>query len=486
MLRQFFSFVLFACFSLNGLAQQADTPGDFPTSDFHKERRDEVRDKLPSNSVAVFFSNAVRNRSNDVNYIYHQDPNFFYLTGYREPHSLLMIFKDQQTNGAEEKYDEIIYVRPRNAAMETWNGKRLGTKGVEEQLGFVQVFTNNKFKDLSIDFSTFDKVIFYDFQNDVRDTREEGDLYDLISQFKLKVGYPDPKDQSLTMEPQPQNLDTKSLDQIMRDLRTVKLPVELELIRKAVKISVVGQNEVMKAMRPGMSEREVQGIHEFVFKKYGSEFEGYPSIVGSSHNGCILHYEENDRIEVKNEDLILMDLGAEYHGYTADVTRTIPVSGKFSEEQKAIYNIVYQAQENAIQACKPGVSFQELSLIARKEVAEGLMELGIIQREEESRRYYPHGLSHHIGLDVHDLGNYGLLEPNMVITIEPGIYIPEGSDCDEKWWNLAVRIEDDILITEDGFENLSEGSPRKWDEIEEMMTKESPLDDFILPELGNR
>ena len=247
-------------------------------------------------------------------------------------------------------------------------------------------------------------------------------------------------------------------------------------------ISVVGQIEIMKAMHPDMSETEIQGVHEFVYKKYGAEYEGYPSIVGGGHNGCILHYIENNKTKVGN-DLVLMDLGAEYHGYTADVTRTIPANGKFSPEQKAIYNVVYEAQEAGIAAARVGNAFRATHRAAQKVINKGLIALGILKSENEAHTYFPHGTSHYIGLDVHDPGNYGPYKENMVISVEPGIYIPEGSPCDEKWWGIAVRIEDDILITENGPVNLSAKAPRKADEIEKLMKESSVLNNFNLPKL---
>ena len=265
-------------------------------------------------------------------------------------------------------------------------------------------------------------------------------------------------------------------------MREIKTAEELKLLTKAVRISAIGQNEVMKAMKPHMSETELQGIHEFVYKKYGAEYEGYPSIVGAGNNGCILHYIENNKTKVGN-DLVLMDLGAEYRGFTADVTRTIPASGKFTPEQKAIYDLVYEAQEAGIALYTIGTSMQAPNQAARKVINEGLFKLGIIKSVDERHNYFPHGTSHHIGLDVHDPGNYGNFEENMVVTMEPGIYIPEGSNCDKKWWGIAVRIEDDILVTKKGPVNLSGESPRKSDEIEKMMAKKSILDDFVLPNL---
>lgn len=476
-----FLILILTVLSISTIAQ--DEPSDYLTTEFHIERRALVREKMPENSVAVFFANPVRNRANDVDFIYHQDPNFYYLTGYKEPHAILMIFKEEQ-EGPEGNYNEIIFIQPRNAMAEMWTGRRMGITGVKEKLAFNQVFNNTDFEDYNIDFSKFDKVLFYDFFNDVRDTRAEGDLYDLIASFKQKAGYPTEGD--ITIESAANNLDMESLDQIMKDLRGIKTEDEIELLRKAVDISCIGQAEVMKAMKPGMSEREVQGIHEFVFKKYQAEYEGYPSIVGEGNNGCILHYIENYKPEISSDKMILMDLGAEYHGYTADVTRTIPVDGKFSKEEKAIYDLVYKAQDEAIKAAKPGVNIgRDLdAAIARKIINEGLVELGIIESVDQRHLYYPHGLGHHIGLDVHDKGNYEYLEAGMAITIEPGIYIPDGSKCDEKWWGIAVRIEDCILITEDGNELLSDLAPRKSEEIEALMKQPSPLDSFVLPELG--
>jgi len=222
----------------------------------------------------------------------------------------------------------------------------------------------------------------------------------------------------------------------------------------------------MKAMHSGMSETEIQGVHEFVYKKYGSEYEGYPSIVGAGNNGCVLHYIENTKTKVEN-DLVLMDLGAEYHGYTADVT---------------IYDVVYKAQEAGIKACTVGNSFSASDQEAKRVINKGLVRLGII-KEDERHSYFPHGTSHYLGLDVHDPGTYGPLQANSVITVEPGIYIPDGSPCDKKWWGIAVRIEDDILITENGPVNLSAEAPRTADAIEKMMKNSSALDDFKLPKL---
>lgn len=482
-MKSIYQSIFFLALSLNGLAQSPDLPDDFLSKDFHRQRREALREKLPSNSVAVFFAAAVRNRSNDVNYEFHQDADFYYLTGYKEPHSVLLIFKDKQKAANGKLYDEIIFVQMRDEVREMWDGRRLGEEGVKKQWGIESAYANKEFKRYNLDFSKFDKVLFYDFKNDVRDNpRDSSDLADLIVQFKQKTSYPDPNRIAVNPEPPKNNLDTRSLGGIMAQLRGIKAPEEVELIRKAVLVSCQAQLEVMKAMRPGMSELEVQGIHEFVFKKYQAEDVGYPSIVGSGHNGCILHYEENYKPSIESKDLILMDLGAEYRGYTADITRTIPISGKFSPEQKQIYELVLKAQEEAMKITKPGTSFADLTKATRVVIDQGLKDLGII-KEGEKHMYYPHGCCHHIGLDVHDKGEYNQLQEGMAITIEPGIYIPENSPCDPKWWGIAVRIEDDYLLTKDGYDHLSALAPRKVADIEATMKLPSPLDNFTLPDL---
>jgi Xaa-Pro aminopeptidase len=482
--------IFFVLFALNSFAQMPTTPQDFLSKEFHESRRQALREKLPENSVAVVFSNAIRNRSNDVDYVYHQDPNFYYLTGYREPNALVLIFKNEQTIQGKT-FNEVIFVQQRNEYAEMWTGKRLGVEGAQDDLGFRVAFNGNEFKSFELDFSKFDKILFENFNNDVRDDpRDSADLFDLIKTFKERISFDlrnltDPTSDKIKNETS-KKIDNQLLSQYMATLREIKTTDELILLKKAVEISAVGQIEIMKAMHPAMSETEVQGVHEFVYKKYGAEYEGYPSIVGAGGNGCILHYVENNKTKVGEGELVLMDLGAEYRGYTADVTRTIPANGTFSTEQKLIYDLVYKAQEAGIAAYTIGTNMNEPNKIAIKIINEGLANLGIIESSTSRHRYFPHGTSHHIGLDVHDPGNYNKFEENMVVTMEPGIYIPEGSDCDEKWWGIAVRIEDDILVTKSGPVNLSEMAPRTSEEIEAMMKLPSVLDSFLLPTLENK
>ena len=492
-MKSLFSLLSFFIFTTSIFAQ-TDLPQDYLSSEFHKNRREALREKMPKNSVAVFFANAERNRSNDVDYVYHQDPNFYYLTGYKEPNAVLVVFSENQTNSEGKIYNEILYVQERNPERERWTGYRLGVEGVKEQLGFVMAFNGRDFLNSGIDYTKFDKVLFESFKNDVRDSRhDDADLYDLIKAFNSQLQVTETiiendlnTDSDIKNQANVKELkvvvDNSTLSKLMGGLREIKTPEEMKLLTKAVRISTMAQREVMKAMHIGMSETEVQGIHEYVYKIYGSEYEGYPSIVGAGSNGCVLHYVENNKTKVDN-DLVLMDLGAEYHGYTADVTRTIPANGKFTPEQKAIYDLVYYAQEAGIAVSVIGNNLNSPDVAARKVVNEGLIALGIAKDDADARQYFPHGTSHHIGLDVHDLNLRGPFQANMVITVEPGIYIPEGSPCDKKWWGIAVRIEDDVLITENGPIVLSNEAPRKSNEIEALMKEPSVLDNFKLPKL---
>lgn len=455
---------------------QDDLPKDYLPASFHAGRREALRNIMPDKSVVVIFAYPARTFSNDVEYVYHQNPDLYYFTGYKEPQSVLFIFKEPQIAADGSSLTELFFVQKRNALREQWTGKRLGTEGVKEKLEIKTVFNGDDFKEYNIDFSKFDKILFEKFPMDVSDNRRDtADLFDLIQQFREKAGIP--ADYS-----NDKRFDNRIYNDLTASLREIKTPEELDLLRKAVEISCKGQNEVMKLIKPGMSESELQGLHEFVHKKYGAEYIGYPSIVGSGHNGCVLHYVENNKTNI-GTSMVLMDVGAEYHGYTADVTRTIPADGKFSQEEKTIYQIVYDAQEAAFKTLKHGSKWSDAGNIAKETIANGLIKLGIIKDKKDVSKYYPHGLGHHIGLDVHDRGTYTELKKDMVITIEPGIYIPPGSDCDKKWWSIAVRIEDDALITENGYELLSHFAPRKIEEIEKMISEKSALDDFKLPPL---
>lgn len=454
-LKPFFFLLLFSSVGFS----QSDRflyDNDLLTKEFHKGRREALRALMADNSVAVFFAAPVRNKSNDVYYTYHQDPNFYYLTGFTESDAVLVIFKTLQDFSGNVT-DELLFVPERNPGVEAWTGRRLGVDGAITHLGFQYPMVNKNFAEYDISFSSFDKVYHMPFNEDIKDQKDNtGDLYSLISHFKAKTGY------------EKKNKDNSALKEMMASLREKKLPEEMILLRKAINITCNAQLELMKALEPAMTEYQSEAILEYFFKTNGSEKVGFPSIVGGGENSCILHYTAN-RKRLDNKDLLVSDVGAEYHGYTADVTRTIPVNGKFSKQQKIIYEIVLEAQLAGINACTVGNEFRAPHKAAMAVIQKRLLELEIIKKPEEAQKYFFHGTSHYLGLDVHDAGLYGKLAAGNVITVEPGIYIPAGSECDLQWWNIGVRIEDDILITDTAPEVLSSAVPKLVSEIEAIM-----------------
>nr|WP_294783295.1 aminopeptidase P N-terminal domain-containing protein [uncultured Flavobacterium sp.] len=469
-MKQFLLLFVFV-FAFSTIQSQENLPTDYLSKEFHQGRREAFRNLMPANSVAVVFSYPERVFSKDINYNYHQNPDMYYLTGYKEPDAVLFLFKEEQTTGSDT-YNEILFVRERNASQETWTGRRLGVEGAKFKLGFTTVYNGKDFNAFAIDFKKFSQIIYDKIPTDIRNNKSGFDLAGLIESLKSKA--------SITTENETAN---QLFDKITSSLREIKTDEELDLMRKTVKLSCIAHNEVMKAVGPDMSENEADGIHAYVHKHYGAEGEGYPPIVGAGANGCILHYGENNSTKIDNQ-LLLMDVGSEYHGYSADVTRTIPANGKFSPEQKAIYELVYEAQEEVFKICKEGTAFQDLNKKAREVITAGLIKLRIITDPKDMRIYYPHSCSHFLGLDVHDKGNYmGTLKENMIFTVEPGIYIPANSKCDKKWWNIGVRIEDDILITKGSYENLSAESPRKWQEIEALAKQKSTFNEMKFPKI---
>lgn len=509
-------------------------PTDYLNPAFHAGRRQALRDMMPANSVAVFFAYPERIFSKDVNFVYHPNPDLYYFSGYKEPNAVLLIFKDMQAEG-DSSYNELFFVQHRNPAREQWTGKRLGVTGVKSKLGFKRVYNSEEFAKFPIDFKKFGTIVYDDLTDSVGTDASPGNLKEIIGAFKTKASIHDmdkglmsdlnlislrsiPKNvvrlaaylkpklsleayknnafiQELVNKPDSATLmDVKAkisanspgpvlFAKLTAALRGVKTPEELVLLRKSVEISSIAHAEAMRAVKPQMSETELEGIMLYVHKHYGAEDEGYPPIVGAGENGCILHYEENNVTAVGNQ-LVLMDVGAEYHGYSADVTRTFPANGKFTDDQKAIYQLVFDAQEEVFKLCKQGVPYAALDLKASEVLANGLIKLGIIKTADEVRKYYPHSVSHHLGLDVHDKGDHsGNLISGMVITNEPGIYIPTGSPCDKKWWNIGVRIEDDVLIGNEGGTWLSIDAPRKWKDVEKTIAEKSIFDGGKFPTL---
>jgi len=435
--------------------------------EFHKGRREALRELLPDNSAAVFFNNPVKNRSNDTDFTYRPNSDFYYFTGFREPNSALIVFKNPQTIEGKS-VSEIIYIQPKDPAKEQWDGERLGVDGVKKYLGIEHVYLFSDFLKIpAIDLKQFKSVLSFDL-GEIERNDYNSPLKAMVAALKS----------AHTTPTKPADM---ALNSIMEKMRVIKTEEEIQVLRKAIAISGYGHMEAFRSIQPGTSERGIQGAHEFVHKAMGAEYIGYGSIVGSGNNSCILHYVDNG---VKNlqKGVVLMDVGAEYRGYSGDITRTAPVKGAFSPEEKAIYELVLKALEAGTKACTVGADYMEVGAAARKIINEGLVSLGIV-KDGERHPYFPHGIGHHLGLDVHDRGAYGILQPGMVLTVEPGIYIPEGSQTDPKWWKIGIRIEDNILITKDGNENLSEFVPRTIADIEKLMKEEGVLQKTGLPDL---
>ncbi len=425
---------------------------------FFAENRERLRDTLPDSSVVALFSAPLKTRSNDIHFPYHQDPDFYYFTGIKKENAMLLLFKEPIR--IEDKwYREILFIEDKDPKKEMWTGKMLGAEEAAEISGVGAVWSNTQFKPLQLDWDKL-KHVFANRHLFVEgdDLTHPGDLMSLINHFYNKC------------ERAGRPVLVNEGEDLFAFLRQQKSLEELRMIQRAVDITCEAHNNVMRSIQPGMTENQLQAIIEYTFRFNGADGPAFPSIVASGDNGAILHYTDNSGVLIPG-DLVVMDIGAQYEQYAADITRTIPVNGVFSDEQRQVYQLVLDAHTVAIRYARPGYKFWTPHEEALRMIGKGLIKLGIIKEWSEIGDYFMHGTSHYLGLDVHDAGIYSALKPGDVITVEPGIYIPEGSPCDEKWWGIFVRIEDDILITEDEAMILSNSSPRSIDAIEAMMRK---------------
>ncbi|MFC2167471.1 aminopeptidase P N-terminal domain-containing protein [Acidobacteriota bacterium] len=403
--------------------------------------------------------------------------NFFYLTGFMESDAAMLLIP-----GADKKF--ILFVRPANPARSIWTGEVAGLEGAKDYFGADEAYPLDQFERILSQSLRGKKRIFCSYIN-----------------MELTTSL-------IQMVRRPWNNSPKKivdLTEIIYEMRVIKSASEIEFIKKAVDITCQAYIEAMKAAQPGMNEAEIEAVIEYVFRKEGAAGPGFPSIVGSGPNSTVLHYEINNRQTVDG-DLVVMDIGAEMGRYTADVTRTIPVNGQFSKEQKDIYNIVLEAEEKALSIIAPGVEINDVHNLAVSIIADGLLKLGLITDKEspwQMRAWLMYTINHWIGLNVHDVGDYRrrrdssrVLEPGMVFTVEPGLYIrmetidnlqeivgPSVSENQviefvkavrpvvQKYNNIGVRIEDDVLVTVNGSENLSKKAPKKIAEIEMIMKK---------------
>ncbi len=435
--------------------------------DVFAQRREAFMKKMQPGSVAIFPCKPEFMRNGDVEYEYRQESNFYYLSGFEEPQSILLL------NPGAERYKYILFVRKRDQNLETWNGMRSGTDGAMAAFRADTAIAYNEFRTTVRAFIPKEGTLYYNFNINPQ-------LDDMIRDLFLEGS----GDNSHPI---------KNSSSILAELRLIKNEGDLSMgLRKAVDISAQAHIEAMKFIAPGMSEMEVQAVFEYVYRKNGSPRNGYPCIIGSGPNSCILHYSENTR-QMKSGDVVLMDCAAEYGYYSADITRTVPVNGTFTQEQRTIYRIVFDAQQAGMRLVRPGATMKDLSDAIDSVIGNGLVRLGFLKDKKDLNVFTLHGYSHWIGLEVHDVGSYlvdgkpRLLEAGMCFTIEPGIYIrPDVTDklrrrghADEElerigkrlepYLNIGIRIEDDVLVTPQGYKNLSISVPREIEEIEKVM-----------------
>ena len=424
-------------------------------------RRKQLMRMMGSDSIAIIPTAPMRTRNRDVEFPFRPDSDFYYLTGFAEPEAVAVLVPGRGHG------EYLLFCRERDPQMETWTGRRAGTAGAVESWDADDAFPISDIDDILPGLLERCDRVFYTMGNDPAFDRR---ILEWVN--RLRQG-----GRSGTRAPD----EFISLEHLLHDMRLYKSRSEVRVMRTAAKVACSAHRRAMQACRPGMHEYEVEAelLHEF--RRAGME-PAYPGIVGGGENGCILHYTANNS-ELLDGDLLLIDAGAEYDCYASDVTRTFPVNGRFSDAQKALYEVVLAAQLAAIKKVVPGNHWNDPHTAAVRVLTRGLIKLGILKgkpaeliRQEAYRRFYMHRTGHWLGMDVHDVGDYKVggewrvLEPGMVLTVEPGLYIPAGSrGVARKWWNTGIRIEDDVLVTKDGHEVLSAAAPKTVDEIESLM-----------------
>lgn len=434
-----------------------------PTEDIavFAERRKRVLAKLQGSALVVA-SNPEYTRNASVGFAYRQDSNFYYLTGFEEPGSVLVLRPGQTP-------ESVMFVRPRNPERETWDGFRFGPEGVEKYFGIHKALPNSDLEsELPKLLKPYSEVYFRLNKNSEFDKLFLSSLEKLrLSQGRTGYGL----------------LSIHDADVFLGEFRLIKQIHDLSNLRRACEISAQAHLSAMKFARPGRSEREVQGLLSYEFQKMGAAREGYNFIVASGSSATTLHYNFNDQI-CRAGDLLLIDAGAEFNYFTGDITRTFPVSGKFTEAQARVYEGVLQVQKNILSLLKPGLFFADLHKMGCELLTDLMLELGLLQgnRQElieadQHRKYYPHGIGHWLGMDVHDAGLYfrngepRAIEENMCFTIEPGLYIPsdDGNPFAKKYLGIGVRIEDNVRITSDGCEVMTSSAPKEISELEKII-----------------
>ena len=421
-----------------------------PMEEFAK-RRAKVFEQMQEDSLFLVFSDIERRRNDGCDYPFRQDSYFWYLTGFNEPNSALLLRKQQGEQQA------IIFVRPSDKLLEIWNGRRLGVDNAPQTLLVDTAYAIDEFVPQFKNLAQKQTALYYaPKQQPWGDALLEQSAVEFLSVFNWKP--------------------------MLGEMRLFKSENEIALMQQAGQISALAHIKAMQQTRPNRLEYEVESniLHEF--NRFGARYPSYNSIIAGGENACILHYSEND-MPLRDGDLVLIDAGCEFALYAGDITRTFPVNGKFSKAQKAIYEIVLQAQKRAIELLVPGSSIAKANEEVIRIKTEGLVRLGILKgnvdeliEQKAYREFYMHGLGHWLGLDVHDVGEYGenrdrTLEPGMVLTVEPGLYLSKEADIPEQYKGIGIRIEDNLLITEYGNKNLTSAAPKEITDIEKLMAE---------------
>ncbi|MCD4560582.1 Xaa-Pro aminopeptidase [Lelliottia nimipressuralis] len=424
-------------------------------------RRQALLAHMQPGSAALIFAAPEATRSNDSEYPYRQSSDFWYFTGFNEPEAVLVLIKSDDTHN-----HSVLFNRVRDLTAEIWFGRRLGQDAAPEKIGVERALAFSEINEQLYQLLNGLDVVYH-----AQGEYAYADELVFAALDKLRKG----SRQNLSA---PASLT--DWRPIVHEMRLFKSPEELDVMRRAGEISALAHTRAMEKCRPGMFEYQLEGeiLHEF--NRHGARFPSYNTIVGGGENGCILHYTENES-ELRDGDLVLIDAGCEYRGYAGDITRTFPVNGKFSPAQRAVYDIVLESLETALTLFRPGTSIQDVTGSVIRIMVNGLVKLGILKGDVEEliadnahRAFFMHGLSHWLGLDVHDVGGYGpdrsrTLEPGMVLTVEPGLYIAPDADVPAEYRGIGIRIEDDIVITKNGNENLTASVVKKADEIEALM-----------------
>lgn len=429
-------------------------------------RRKNLLNKLAKDSAAVFFSSTECLRNGDVHFPFRQNSDFYYFTGFSEPETVALFLPDH------EEGEFFLFVRQHDPLMERWIGPCCGQRGACERYGADQAFEIGQLDEKIIELLAGRKEIFYPLgQNKNWDQK----INEWVTQLQTHNRKNRPCLKSLS-----------DITAMTHEMRIIKSRGEMELLKKAAQISAQAHIKLMQLCKPGLYEYQLEAAFDYEIKEKGCRSTAYPTIVGGGANACILHYIAN-KDPLKDGDLVLVDAGGEFENYAADITRTFPVNGKFTKEQATIYEIVLQAQEAVIESIRPGIPWNHLQEIAVNSIAKGLLEVGIFKgsltdiiEKKSYQNYYMHNIGHWLGLDVHDAGLYKKndqwrpLEPGMVLTVEPGLYLFANDELDPKWWNIGVRIEDDVAVTDQGCEVLTAKVPKSIQEIEAIMGNTLP------------